>query len=135
VGLAVDGSASNDASNMLAEVRQALLLARLARGAAGMTAIQALELATRGSAACLGRDDIGVLAPGKAADIALFALDDVGYSGAGDPVGALVLCQPTRVHTVLVHGRIVVQDSHLLTLDLPPVLEAHRRKSQLMRDA
>jgi cytosine/adenosine deaminase-related metal-dependent hydrolase len=130
VGLAVDGSASNDASNMLAEVRQALLLARLARGATSMTVMEALHLATCGSAACLGRDDIGSIEPGKAADIAIFSLEDIGYSGAGDPVGALVLCQPVRVDTVIVNGRIVVQEGHISTLDLPPVIEAHRQKSR-----
>lgn len=133
VGLAVDGSASNDASNLLAEVRQALLLARLARGAAAMTAQDAFRLATTGSAACLGRDDIGALAPGKAADVAIFALDDIGYSGAGDPVGALALCQPVKADTVIVQGKIVVQDSHVLTLDLPPLLEAHRRTAQRLQ--
>jgi len=130
VGLAVDGSASNDASNMLAEVRQTLLLARLARGATSMTVMEALRLATCGSAACLGRDDIGSIEPGKAADIAIFSLEDIGYSGAGDPVGALVLCQPVRVDTVIVNGRIVVQEGHISTLDLPPVIAAHRQKSR-----
>jgi 8-oxoguanine deaminase len=133
VGLAVDGSASNDASNMLAEVRQALLLARLARGAASMTVMDALRLAMRGSAACLGRDDIGSIEPEKAADLAIFSLDDIGYSGAGDLVGALVLCQPTRADTVIVNGHIVVQDGQILTLELPSVLEAHRRKSQTIQ--
>jgi 8-oxoguanine deaminase len=130
VGLAVDGSASNDASNMLAEVRQALLLARLARGANSMTVMDVLRLATVGGASCLGRDDIGSLVPGKVADIAIFSLGDIGYSGAGDPVGALVLCQPSRVDTLLIQGRIVVQAGELQTIDLPLIVEAHRQKAQ-----
>jgi len=135
VGIAVDGSASNDASNMLAEVRQALLLARLARGADSMTVMDALKMATVGSAACLGRDDIGRLQPGKAADVAIFALDDIGYSGAGDPVGAMLLCQPTRVDTLIINGKIVVQGGELQTLDLPPILAAHRRKAKFIQQS
>jgi 8-oxoguanine deaminase len=130
VGIAVDGSASNDASNMLAEVRQALLLARLARGADSMTVLDALDLATKGGAACLGRDDVGSLESGKAADLAIFSLDDVGYSGVGDPVGALALCQPARVDTLIIQGNLVVEDGQLQTLDLPPILTAHRRKAR-----
>lgn len=133
VGIGVDGSASNDASNMLAEVRQALLLARLARGAESMNVLDALRLATAGGAACLGRDDTGSLEPGKAADIAIFSLDDIGYSGAGDPVGALLLCHPSRVDTLLIHGNLVVEDGQLLTIDLAPVLEAHHKKARALQ--
>ncbi len=129
VGVAVDGSASNDASHMLAEVRQALLLARVARGAESMTVLEALEMATMGGAACLGREDIGALEPGKAADIAIFALDDPGYSGAADPVGALLLCHPQRVETLIIQGKIVVEQGQIQTVDLPPLVEAHRRKA------
>jgi len=134
VGIAVDGSASNDASNMLAEVRQALLLARLARGADRMPVLDALKMATVGGAACLGRDDIGALEPGKSADIAIFSLEDIGYSGAGDPVGALLLCQPSRVETLIINGKIVVAHGQLQTLDLPPILEAHRKKAKEMQE-
>jgi 8-oxoguanine deaminase len=133
VGLAVDGSASNDASNMLAETRQALLLARLARGADSMTVLDAFRLATVGSAACLGRSDLGTLQPGKAADAAIFALNDVGYSGAGDPIGALLLCQPTRVDTLIINGKVVVEQGRLKTLNLKPILEAHRKKAKNMQ--
>ena len=133
VGLAVDGSASNDASHMLAEVRQALLLARLARGADSMTVLSALRLATTGSAACLGRSDLGTLEPGKAADVTIFALDDIGYSGAGDPVGALLLCHPTRVDTLIVNGKVVVEQGRLKTLNLEPILEAHRKKAKTIQ--
>lgn len=133
VGIAVDGSASNDASHMLAEVRQAMLLARLARGADSMTVMDALRMATLGGAACLGRNDIGSLEIGKAADAAIFSLDEIGYSGAGDPVGALLLCQPGRVDTLMIQGRIVVEQGQLTTIDLPPILEAHRRKARAIQ--
>lgn len=134
VGLGVDGSASNDSSHALAEVRQALLLTRLGYGPQAMTVMDAFHLATRGGAACLGRDDIGTIAPGKAADIAIFALQDLGYSGAGDPLAALVLCHPLRVDTLIIHGRIVVEQGHLTTLDLQSVVEAHRKAAaRLMR--
>jgi len=127
VGLGVDGSASNDSSHMLAEARQALLLNRLAHGAAALKALEALRMATTGGAACLGRDDIGSLAVGKRADIALFDLRDVGYSGAEDVAAALVLCAPTRVETLIVEGRVVVENHELRTLELDPVLARHRR--------
>lgn len=127
VGLGVDGSASNDASHLLAEVRQALLLTRLARGASAMKIMEAFVLATAGGAACLGRDDIGQLAVGKSADVAIFSLEAIGYSGVGDPLAALLLCHPTAVDTLLINGEIVVEDGHLQTLELPSILEAHRR--------
>ena len=135
VGIAVDGSASNDASNMLAEVRQAMLLARLARGADSMTVMHTLRMATVGSAACLGRTDIGSLEVGKAADVAIFSLHDISYSGAGDPVGALLLCQPNRVDTLIVRGRVIVEQGELLTIDLPPLLAAHRKKAAAIQAA
>ncbi len=130
VSIALDGSASNDSSNMLAEVRQAMLLARLAGGAKNMTVLDALKMATKGGAACLGRQDVGTLEPGKAADLAIFSLDDIGYSGAGDPVGALLLCQPSRVDTLIVNGKVVVQEGCILGLDLPLVIEAHKKKAK-----
>jgi 8-oxoguanine deaminase len=127
VGLGVDGAASNDSSHLLAEARQALLLQRVGSGVAALTAREALELATRGGARVLGRDDIGHLAPGMAADIVAFSLDDTGYAGSEhDPLAALVLCAPTRVDLSLIHGRVVVRDGHLTTLDLPPIVERHR---------
>ncbi len=127
VGLGVDGSASNDSSHMLAEARQALLLNRLAHGAAAIKAMEALQLATLGGAACLGRNDIGCLAPGRRADVALFDLRDVGYSGAEDAAAALVLCAPTRVHTLVVEGKVVVQNHELRSLSIEPFLARHRR--------
>jgi len=130
VGLGVDGSASNDSSHALAEARQALLLTRLIYGASAMKIMDALHLATVGGAACLGREDVGTLTPGKAADVAVFSLDDLGYSGAGDPLAALLLCQPTRVDTLIINGRIVVEGGVLTTLDIQPIIQQHRRKAQ-----
>jgi 8-oxoguanine deaminase len=127
VGLGVDGSASNDGSNMLAETRQALLLQRLGHGAAAISVQQALRMATVGGAQCLGRNDIGSLEPGKRADIALFDLRDAAYSGAEDPVAALLLCAPSTVRTLVVEGRVVVDDHKLTTLEMPSVLARHRR--------
>jgi 8-oxoguanine deaminase len=127
VGLGVDGSASNDSSHMLSEARQALLLNRLAHGAAAIKTRDALHMATVGGAECLGRDDIGSLIVGKRADVALFDLRDVGYSGAEDPVAALVLCAPTRVETLIVDGQVVVENHELRTVTLGPILARHRR--------
>jgi cytosine/adenosine deaminase-related metal-dependent hydrolase len=118
VGLGVDGSASNDAGNLLNEVKQALLLARTRDGIDAMTARQSLKLATRGGAAVLGRDDIGQLTPGTCGDVALFRLDDLLHAGAThDPAGALVLCGHARAWHVFVHGRQVVNSGRLTTLD------------------
>ncbi len=127
VGLGVDGSASNDSSHMLAEARQAMLLARVKNGAEAMTACEALRLATAGGAECLGRDDIGSIEPGKAADLAIFDLSDVGFSGSWDPAGALLFCQPPRVNTLMVNGRVVVEDGRIVTIDVDRVQRQHRR--------
>jgi 8-oxoguanine deaminase len=127
VGLGVDGSASNDSSHMLAEARQALLVQRLRHGAAALGVRDALRMATVEGARCLGRDDIGSLEPGKRADLAMFDLRTLGYSGAGDPVSALLLCAPARVDTLVVEGRIVVESGELRTLALDPIVARHRR--------
>jgi cytosine/adenosine deaminase-related metal-dependent hydrolase len=95
---------------------------------AGLSAQEALWLATRGGAAVLGRDDVGQLAPGKAADLIGFRLDRLDYAGAlHDPLGALVFCTPQRVDLSIINGRVVVEDGHLLTVDLGPVVERHNR--------
>jgi 8-oxoguanine deaminase len=133
VGLGVDGSASNDSSHMLGEVRQAMLLTRVKYGADAMTAIDALRLATLGGAQCLGRDDIGMITPGRAADLAIFDLSDIGYSGAWDPVGSLLFCQPRRVSTLIINGRVVVQDGQLLTINMDDVQRKHRKISEGLR--
>jgi len=138
VGLGVDGSASNDGSHMLAEVRQAMLLARLKAGLDGaslsstggeiLTARQALELGTRGGAAVLGRKDIGSLEVGKCADFIGFNLNRLEFSGAlHDPLAALVFCQPVGVDFNYVHGKVVVKDRQLLGLDLERHVRRHNQ--------
>ncbi|MGE0426727.1 MAG: 8-oxoguanine deaminase [Hydrogenophaga sp.] len=147
VGLGVDGSASNDGAHMVNEARQALLLARVGRalqppetregkaffgcdlGPAEMTARDALHIATRGGAKVLGRKDVGHLAPGMCADLALFDLRTFGFAGGAvhDPVASLLLCaSPMAAHTV-VNGRVVVRDGQLTTVDLGPLVERHNR--------
>ncbi|HET9317633.1 MAG TPA: 8-oxoguanine deaminase, partial [Vicinamibacteria bacterium] len=126
VGLGVDGSASNDTSNMLAEARQALLAHRLgADPSAWVTAEEALWMATRGGAECLGRDDIGSLEPGKAADLILIDQRRLSYAGSGDdPLAALVFSPwPEPVDTVMVNGRIVVEGGELVGVDVPALVE------------
>jgi 8-oxoguanine deaminase len=128
VSIAVDGSASNDSSHLLGEARLALLLQRVHGGAGALGAREALEIATRGGARVLGRDDIGVLAPGMAADIVSFPLDEVGLAGAlHDPLAALLFCHVPRVRHNIVGGRVVVRDGELATLDLPVLIERHNR--------
>jgi cytosine/adenosine deaminase-related metal-dependent hydrolase len=112
---------------MLAEARQCLLLNRLAHGAAAITVKDVLHMATVEGARCLGRDDIGSLEPGKRADVALFDLNSPAYAGAEDPVSALLLCAPQAVRTLIVEGRVVVDDGELRTVAITPVLRRHRR--------
>jgi cytosine/adenosine deaminase-related metal-dependent hydrolase len=125
-GLGVDGSASNDAGNLIGEARMAMLLQRVARGADAMSAREALEIATLGGAQVLGRDDLGSLEPGKRADLAIWDLQGVEAAGAWDPVAALILCGPTRVRDLIVEGRQVVAGGTLVTIDLPKALERQR---------
>ena len=131
VGIGVDGSASNDGNHLLGEARQAMLLARLAaspsfRKRPLLTARQALELATRGGAQVLGRDDIGSLEPGKCADFTATSLDRIEYAGAlHDAVAAVLFTAPVTVDHTYVHGQPVVTDRELVTADLPPILERH----------
>jgi cytosine/adenosine deaminase-related metal-dependent hydrolase len=122
----VDGSASNDSSHMLAEARQAMLLQRVRFGPGAMTAREALELSTLGGARVLGRDDIGALVPGMAADLAVFGLKNVAFAGARhDPVAALIFCQPASAAYTIVNGRIVVREGQLATVDLPNLIRQH----------
>ena len=138
VGLGCDGSASNDANHMLAEVRQALLLNRLAVApgvgeGAVMPVREALRLATRGGAEVLGRDDIGSIEVGKAADIIAVSLDRLEFSGGlHDPIGAIVLCAPTGVDQSWVHGNRVVEDGNLVGVDLPVLIERHNRAASVL---
>ena len=134
VGLGVDGSASNDCSNMMQEVRQALLLQRLRYGSAGVSHQDALRWASMGSAACLGREDIGEIAVGKQADLALFTLDEPRFSGAGDPLAALLLCGAHRADYVMVAGRWKVEKGDLVGVDLAQLLTEHGAKAQLLQE-
>jgi len=128
VGLAVDGSASNDAGHMLAEVRQALLVARARGDVKAMSARDALRVATRGGASCLGRDDVGSLEVGRRGDVALFAVDGLSLAGAEtDPVAALVYCSPQRVRHLFVDGRAVVRDGRLVHADEDALAAEGRR--------
>ncbi len=129
VGLGVDGSASNDSGNLMAEARQAMLLQRVARGADAMSAREALEIATRGGADVLGRPDCGRLAVGKRADIAVWDVSGVESAGSWDP-GALLLAGPQRVKHLFVEGRMVVESGVVTTIDLPVVLERQRQLAQ-----
>jgi len=126
VGLGVDGSASNDSGNLIAEARMAMLLQRVARGADAMSAREVLEIATLGGARVLGRGDLGSIEPGKRADLAIWDISGVEAAGAWDPVAALVLCGPMRVRGLIVEGREVVRDGQIRTLDLPRLLERQR---------
>jgi len=128
VGLGVDGSASNDGAQMVGEVRQALLLQRVGFGPDAMTAREALEIATLGGAKVLGRDDIGALAPGMAADFVSFDLSQPAFAGAlHDPVAALVFCAPSQVSTSVIDGKVVVREGRLTTLELGALVERHNR--------
>jgi cytosine/adenosine deaminase-related metal-dependent hydrolase len=125
VGLAVDGSASNDSSHMLNEARVALLLQRVRHGPTALSARQVLEMATLGGAALLGRDDIGSLAPGKAADLIAVDAQRVEYAGSGDLVAALVFCGPAKVDVNIIDGRIRVEDGRLIGVDIDAVMRQH----------
>lgn len=143
VGLGVDGSASNDGNNLLGEARQAMLLQRVAphrylseapggRGGfagdvAAMTARQALEIATRGGAAVLGRDDIGHLAPGMSADFIALNLNRLPFAGAHDPVAATLFCQAYGVDYSFINGQKVVDNGRLTTLDIEPIRRRHHQ--------
>jgi cytosine/adenosine deaminase-related metal-dependent hydrolase len=126
VGLGVDGSASNDGGDLLGEARQAMLLQRIGHGPSALSARAALELATRGGAAVLGRDDIGRIAPGCAADIVAFDLEEIGYAGQHDPVAALLFCAPSRVAWSMIDGRVVIERGRLLTIDVATVAREQR---------
>jgi cytosine/adenosine deaminase-related metal-dependent hydrolase len=133
VGLGVDGSASNDAGNLVAEARQAMLLQRVSQGAGAMSARDALEIATRGGADVLGRPDCGRLAVGMRADIAIWDLRGVETAGSWDPA-ALLLAGPTTVRYLFVNGRAVVRDGEITTLDLPAVLQRQRDMASELKD-
>jgi cytosine/adenosine deaminase-related metal-dependent hydrolase len=155
VGLGVDGSASNDAAHMVNEARQAMLLARVGRalaapevrdgrtffgcdlGPAEMTARDALHVATRGGAQVLGRRDVGHLAVGMCADLALFDLGTLGFAGGAvhDPVASLLLCASPQAAYTVVNGRVVVRQGQLTTVDLGPLVERHNRLAVALAEA
>jgi cytosine/adenosine deaminase-related metal-dependent hydrolase len=135
VGLAVDGSSSNDGGSLLAEARQALLLGRMRYGV-GYSAHRALELATKGGAAVLGRSDIGTLELGKMADLAIYDMNDVAYAGTvvHDPVAALTLNQTTRARYVFANGKAIVAEGRLTGLDLPAAVRHHNQLAKKLVD-
>ncbi len=132
VGLGVDGSASNDGSNMIQEVRQAFLLQRLKYGSSRISHEDTLRWATQGSARCLGRNDLGVIDTGKQADLALFTLDELRFSGSGNPLAALVLCGADKADRVMVAGKWVVEDGAIPGLDLNELICEHSSLAQCL---
>lgn len=146
VGLGVDGSASNDASHLLGEARLAMLLARLDAGLGGasrsgedtpplMSTRQALDIATRGGAAVLGREDIGSLEVGKCADLFAINLNRLDYAGAlHDPVAAALFCAPQKVDFNIVGGKVVVKEGQLATLDVPRLVQNHNQAAKRLLD-
>jgi cytosine/adenosine deaminase-related metal-dependent hydrolase len=134
VGLGVDGSASNERGDLALELKQALLLARGRDGPEALTARQALRLATRGGAAVLGRPNLGSLEPGRSADLAVWRTDGLVFTGANDPVAALVLGGPHRVDRLLVRGENVVVDGHLVGADEGEIAQEHRRQAEKFRE-
>ncbi|MGJ8594471.1 8-oxoguanine deaminase [Sulfitobacter sp.] len=133
VGLGVDGSASNDAGNLVAEARQAMLLQRVSIGADAMSAREALEIATRGGADILGRPDCGRLEVGKRADIAVWDMTCVEAAGSWDPA-ALLLAGPTTVRDLFVNGRAVVKEGHITTLDMGGLLARQRQLAMSLKE-
>jgi cytosine/adenosine deaminase-related metal-dependent hydrolase len=130
VGLGVDGSASNERSDLFHEVKQALLVARTRGGPKAMTAREALRLGTRGGAAVLGRDDIGRLSPGRRADVAVWRTDGLELGGADDLVAGLVFSGPHRVDRLYVGGEEVVRDGHLVRADEGEIAKEHRVQAE-----
>jgi cytosine/adenosine deaminase-related metal-dependent hydrolase len=130
VGLGVDGPASNERSDLLAEARQALLVARGLGGPAAMSVRQALRLATRGGAAVLGRADIGSLEPGTCADFAVWRADGLSFGGADDLVAALVLSGPHRVDRLYAGGTAVVANGSLVRADEQEIARRHREQAR-----
>ena len=146
VGLGVDGSASNDSSHLLGEARLAMLLSRVGAGLHGasrsgeaapplMSARQALEIATRGGAAVLGRDDIGSLEIGKCGDLIAINLNRLDYAGAlHDPVAAALFCTPQNVDVNIVGGKVIVKDGQMVNLDVPHLIRQHNQAAKKLID-
>lgn len=133
IGLGVDGSASNDESNLMQEVRAAFLLQRARYGVGRVSHKDALRWATRGSAACVGRPELGEIAVGKVADLALFKLDELRFSGHGDPLAALVLCGAHRADRVMVGGKWAVVDGAIPGIDIADLIRRHGTAARAMQ--
>jgi 8-oxoguanine deaminase len=133
IGLGVDGSASNDGSNLMQEVRAAFLLQRARYGVSRVSHKDALRWVTKGSAACVGRPELGEISVGKMADLALFKLDELRFSGHGDPLAALVLCGAYHADRVMVAGKWVVTDGAIPGLDIPDLIRRHSEAARMMR--
>ena len=133
IGLGVDGSASNDASNLMQEVRAAFLLQRARYGVTKVSHKDALRWVTKGSAACVGRPELGEIAVGKAADLALFKLDELRFSGHGDPLAAIVLCGAHRADRVMVAGKWAVVDGAIPGLDVADLIRRHSAAARAMQ--
>ncbi len=133
IGIGVDGSAANDASNLMQELRAAFLLQRSRYGVEKVSHLDALRWATQGSAACVGRSDIGAIAVGALADLALFKLDELRFSGGGDPIAALVLCGAHRADRVMVGGRWIVEDGEIPGLDIGDLIRRHSAAARAMQ--
>jgi 8-oxoguanine deaminase len=135
VGLAVDGAAAQDSSNLIQEVRQAFLLQRAIRGVDAVSHLDPISWATEGSARCLGRPDLGRIAVGMQADLAMFRLDELRFSGNGDPLAALVICGAHRADRVMVAGKWVVEGGAVVGLDLPRLRRDHQAAAQRVQAA
>jgi 8-oxoguanine deaminase len=135
IGLGVDGSASNDNSNLIESVRHALMVNRLTYNAAAVTHFDALRWATAGSARCIGRDDIGAIAVGKEADLAFYRLDELRFSGAGDPLAALVLCGAHEADRVMVGGEWRVTDGQPVGVDVARLRHEHGQAARAFLEA
>lgn len=135
IGIGVDGSASNDGSNMITEVRMAMYLQRLKYGSSKITHQKAFEWATKGSAQILRRDDIGEIAVGKEADLALFKLDELRFSGSHDPLAALLLCGATKADRVMIAGKWKVIDGKVLEMDIGQMMAQHTAQAKRLYSA
>jgi 8-oxoguanine deaminase len=135
IGLGVDGSASNDNSNLMESVRHALLINRLTYDAASITHLDVLRWVSEGSARCIGRDDIGAIAPGKQADLAFYSLDELRFSGAGDPIAALVLCGAHAADRVMIKGEWRVEGGQPVGVDVAKLRHGHGEAAKRFLEA
>ncbi len=134
VGIAVDGSSSNDSSNVLAETRQAMLLTRVAYGSEAMSTDTALKLATQGGANILGREDTGSIEIGKVADLSIFDINTLSHSSVGDPLASLLLCNPIDVDTLIINGVIQIRDGDFVNQNILELVTKHKNISKKLLD-